>query len=137
MRDVARDRERGFTLLELIVVIAVVGILAAIAYPSFVSFIVRSDRSEARAALMAVQLAQERFRMSAGSYAPDLGTLGVNAASERGLYQLQVTEAGRGEFTVRATATAGGRQERDVVACQTIQLRVSQGGEARTPPECW
>ena len=44
-------RQRGVTLMELMVVVVIVGILAAIAYPSYRAQVRRSNRTEARVAL--------------------------------------------------------------------------------------
>jgi type IV pilus assembly protein PilE len=44
-------REKGFTLIELMVVIAILGILASIALPSYSQYIQRSKRSEGTSAL--------------------------------------------------------------------------------------
>ena len=43
----------GFTLIELMIVVAIVAILAAIAYPAYTSQIRKTDRSDAKAALLA------------------------------------------------------------------------------------
>jgi type IV pilus assembly protein PilE len=140
----------GFTLIELMIVVAVIGILAAIAYPSFQQVIIRSDRADARRALLDVQVAQERFKSTnsdvlgqAATYSNSLSNLGtaglapmlVSGTSERGFYSLSITAADRGSYT--ATATAQGRQTKDIAACQTITLTASLGGTVKTPAECW
>jgi len=50
------NQERGFTLIELMIVVAVIAILAAIAMPSYTSYKVRANRVEVQTELM--QLAQ-------------------------------------------------------------------------------
>lgn len=133
--------QRGFSLVELVIVVAVVGILAAIAYPSFISVQVRADRSDAWTALMTVQLAQERYRMSHGGYG-HLTDLGLplkdgRFVSKNGLYEVDVVEGSVDGAGFALMAVAGLRQTRDLEACQIIRLKVSQAGEERSPEVCW
>ena len=65
-----RSRVSGFTLIELMIVVAIVGILATIAYPSYQDYVRRSDRAEARAAMLNMAQLQERNFSDRGAYEP-------------------------------------------------------------------
>ncbi|WP_283939457.1 type IV pilin protein [Pseudomonas sp. R3.Fl] len=67
-------RQKGFTLIEVMVVVAIVGILAAIAYPSYQQYVLRSGRADGKAKLMEVMQAQERFFSQNQTYTATLGT---------------------------------------------------------------
>jgi type IV pilus assembly protein PilE len=61
-------RQKGFTLIELMIVVAVVGILSAIAYPSYAEYIRRGHRAEARAGLLQAAQWMERAATATGTY---------------------------------------------------------------------
>ena len=60
--------QRGFTLIELMIVVAVVAILASIAYPAYSDSILKGRRAEARTALMELMQQQERYMTQRGTY---------------------------------------------------------------------
>lgn len=68
MRKILRKSEKGFTLIELMIVVAIIGILAAIAIPNFLRFQLKSKTSEAKVNLAAIRTAEESYLAEFGSY---------------------------------------------------------------------
>jgi type IV pilus assembly protein PilE len=73
--------QKGFTLMELIIVMVIVGILTAIAIPSYTAYIQRSNRSEARSTLLEAATWMERWRTQTGVYGNTLATPTVAPAT--------------------------------------------------------
>jgi len=133
---------RGITLIELMVVIIVLGILGSIAVSSYRGYLLRSNRTEARIALLRVQAAQEKFFIQNSRYAlpaeltPTSG-LGVPATTTGGKYTISLLTPTSTTYT--ATAVAAGGQTQDDSTCHT--MTINQLG-ARTPTgatgeKCW
>src|SRR6478736_2197284 len=97
-------RSGGFTLIELMVVIGVVAVLGSIAVSTYRSYILRTTRTEGRMALLATQVAQEKYFLQNNAYAQDIAT--VIAAPPAGL-GINLTAGGvtnGGNYTVSFTA---------------------------------
>lgn len=75
-----QHRQRGFTLIELMIVVAIVTILAAVGYPSYTDYVMRSHRQAAKNAAFQIADRQEQFFLDNRSYALDLTQLGYPAA---------------------------------------------------------
>ena len=70
-----RNNDKGFTLIELMIVIAIIGILAAIAIPNFVSYRQRSYNSSAQSDLKNAMTTQEAYFVDNARYTSDSGRL--------------------------------------------------------------
>ena len=75
VRRSARERERGFTLLEIMIVITIISVLAAFAIPKLLEAQRAAQKTKALAALRQIYDAQQRYREKNGVYAPNLATL--------------------------------------------------------------
>ena len=63
-----RNNQKGFTLIELMIVVAIIGILAAIAIPNFLKYQLKSKTAEAKVNLGAIATSQESFRAERDVY---------------------------------------------------------------------
>lgn len=68
MSKLIRKSNKGFTLIELMIVVAIIGILAAIAIPNFLRFQLKSKSSEGKVNIAAIRTAEESYLAEFGSY---------------------------------------------------------------------
>ena len=66
-------QNKGFTLIELMIVVAILGVLAAVAIASYTAYVRRSRNSEATAVLADIRLKQEAYRGAFHEYANGCG----------------------------------------------------------------
>jgi type IV pilus assembly protein PilE len=146
----SRAFARAFSVVELMVALVVVAVLLSLAVPSYLTHVLRAQRSEARAALLNVQAAQERFFVQHNHYASELslappGGLGLASQTDGGLYILALDAASPSEpdgFRVTARPRPGTRQAQDE---RCVELSIDHLGKrsaldahaADRTAECW
>ena len=127
-----RKREKGFTLMELMVVIVIVAILAAVAVPLYVNYVKDAQRTEAKAAIGAVITAQQTFYQVNGRYLAT-ETFRAGAAGQQlncdltdalSNWDIAVTAGDANGFTVVATGKTGAS-----TAGRLVQLVRSRNGQ--------
>lgn len=118
-----RKSNRGFTLIELMIVVVIVAILTTLAIPGYSSYVRKAQRKEAMAALQGLSQTMERYYAQNNSYKnaavgpADTGSPRIfpQTAPLDGTakYNLQITAATDTTYTLQAQPIAGGGQDKD------------------------
>ena len=99
--------QKGFTLIELMIVVAIIGILAAIALPAYQDYTARTQMSEALTLASGGKVAVSEFWSDRGKFPSTNASAGLAAANKiKGKYVAQVDVATPGQI-VATMASSG------------------------------
>ncbi|MFH0256198.1 type IV pilin protein [Vibrio rumoiensis] len=141
-------RQKGMTLIELLIALAILGVLTAIAYPSYQEHVLKSHRASVMSDMMKIQLELEQHRTQSGSYDYTVvdntaGTcnsrLGCQTDTDR--YKLSITSGASGIdlYVIKATPQSTLGQDKD--KCGTLEMNAGSVGSAKkggvNVDRCW
>ena len=140
-----KNRQGGFTLIELIIVVAIVAVLAMIAYPSYRNHVVHATRNQAEATLLKLSQMEERYYTNNYQYYPM--TTAAPTAEPQGWdnfsgdsmgtrkYDIGISiNSTQNTFTITATPSNGFQDTQ----CGALTLdNIGNKGSATNDPGCW
>ncbi len=139
-------RQKGFTLIELMLVVAIIAILSAIAIPSYNQYVLASQRTVAKNTLMDIANRQETFFANNKTYTSSLTNLGLSdpyyvdengsTTAANALYAITLASA---TTTFTATATPQNAVASDAT-CGIYTLDQSEGktfSKGGSVDDCW
>ena len=149
----AGSRERGLSLIEVIIALAMVGILAAIAYPSYRNVVIKNNRAVAHSSLTELAARQDSYFSQRRNFASNLTQLGYPSATiyvrnnaglipdsggsppSGAVYLLRIASSNDRGFVVEAAPVKVQAQDSE---CGTLSLN-AQGlkGASTGSSNCW
>ena len=131
-------RNRGFTLIELVIVVAVVAILAAVGYPSYTEYVQRSRIAEATSTLSDWRIRMERYYQDNRTYlnGDDCGV--TEAGDPQGSFAYECANVESETYILRAE----GRDDRGMsgfvyTVNESNQRTTEEFPGVSDPQNCW
>jgi type IV pilus assembly protein PilE len=143
-------KQRGVTLIEMMIVLVILAVIASFAYPSYMNYVVDTKRTAATSILLQVADRQQQFFMDNKRFANDLTNLGfannplviaddgrtmANAADSDSTYSVALTNVTATTYTVTA-APLNGQAARDT-ECGSLTLNQALTKGSGGGIDCW
>lgn len=143
-------KQRGLSLIELMVVVAIVAIISAFAFPSYQRYVIKAKRTVAQNVLLQVADRQQQFFMDNKSFAADMTNLGFPAdpyivgddgestvaGDSEAVYSLSLSNVTATTWTATA-APLHGQLSRDTYCGSLSVTHAAAKGKTGASDDCW
>jgi type IV pilus assembly protein PilA len=121
-------QQKGFTLIELMIVVAIIAILAAIALPAYQDYTIRGQVSEGLSLASGARTAVAEFYSNRGTFPTNNASAGLApAASISGQYVKSVT-VNAGKITALFSNTGGNKANKAIDGDDLVLSPTDNGG---------
>ena len=132
-------KQKGMTLIELMIVVAIIGILSSIAYPAYQSYTQGARRAVAQGNLLELAQWLERNYTTTGTYVVS-GALPITISPKSGgRVDYDITSPGPSDtaYQIIATPRAGSGQAGDECGILTVNQAGITTAASGAPANCW
>ena len=143
-------KQRGVTLIEMMIVLVILAVVASFAYPSYMNYVVDTKRTAATSILLQVADRQQQFFMDNKRFANDLTNLGfannplviaddgrtmANAADSGSTYSVALSNVTATTYTVTAAPLNGQAARDNECGSLTLNQTLTKGSDGGS--DCW